>query len=344
MVGTSSLGVPAVSAKASMPWVEKYRPKKLDDLVAHEEIISTITRLVDNGKLPHLLLYGPPGTGKTSTILACARQMYGANMKSMVLELNASDNRGINDVRNLVQSFASSQRLFAKGVKLIILDEADSMTKDAQFALRRIIEKYTKNARFCLICNYVSRIIPALQSRCTRFRFSPLKEVQVRSRVEDIVRSEGLDVTPQGLNALLKLGAGDMRKILNIMQSAAMSNATITDDSVYACTGMPTDGDVKACVDALMTSSFGDGYAAIRQLQVAKGLSLGDILTEVFSYISKVDVTPAARMYILRQLSDLEYRLAFAVNDTLQLAGFVGAFHKLRDVMQKSESSAMEVC
>ena len=167
---------------AARPWVEKYRPSTLDDLVAHKEIIGVLRRLIQADKLPHTLLYGPPGTGKTSTILAAARDMYGANFKAMTLELNASDDRGIDVVRNQIKEFAGTRRLFSRGIKLIILDEADMMTNDAQFALRRVIEKYTSNARFCLICNYANKIIPALQSRCTKFRFAPLAPDQVRGR------------------------------------------------------------------------------------------------------------------------------------------------------------------
>ena len=147
--------------------------------------------MIDSDNLPHLLLYGPPGTGKTSTIVAAAKRMYGASKySSMTLELNASDARGINVVRNEIKEFAGTQQLFSKGVKLIILDEADAMTSDAQFALRRVIEKYTKNARFCLICNYVSKIIPALQSRCTRFRFAPLHPQQIQGRLEEVAKAE----------------------------------------------------------------------------------------------------------------------------------------------------------
>ncbi|EWM24137.1 replication factor c subunit 5, partial [Nannochloropsis gaditana] len=132
----------------SMPWVEKYRPTSLQDLVAHEEIISILTRLIEKNQLPHLLFYGPPGTGKTSTILACAKQMYGASKYgAMTLELNASDERGIDVVRQQIKEFAATKRLFSNGVKLVILDEADHLTNDAQFALRRVIEKYTKNTR-----------------------------------------------------------------------------------------------------------------------------------------------------------------------------------------------------
>merc|ERR1712106_421120 len=177
----------------NLPWVEKYRPNALDDLISHEDIISTIRTFISQDKLPHLLFYGPPGTGKTSTILACAKEIYPPKLfNSMVLELNASDDRGIGIVRGQVLNFASTRTIFNKGYKLIILDEADAMTNDAQNALRRIIEKYTENTRFCIICNYLSKIIPALQSRCTRFRFGPLKQDQMVSRLEYVIAQESV--------------------------------------------------------------------------------------------------------------------------------------------------------
>ncbi len=162
-----------------LPFVEKFRPSSLDDIVSHTEIISTVTKFVDEKKLPHLLFHGPPGTGKTSSIIAIAKKMFGKNYKNSTLELNASDERGIDVVRNQIKSFCATQQIMSKGIKLVILDECDAITSSAQFALRRIIEKYTKTTRFCLICNYVSKIIPALQSRCTRFRFSPLSPEHV---------------------------------------------------------------------------------------------------------------------------------------------------------------------
>ena len=151
---------------ANLTWVEKYRPGALQELISHEDIIGTIRKFLHEDKLPHLLFYGPPGTGKTSTILACAKEIYSPReFNSMVLELNASDDRGISVVRGQILNFASTRTIFNSGFKLVILDEADSMTNDAQNALRRIIEKFTDNVRFCLICNYLSKIIPALQSR-----------------------------------------------------------------------------------------------------------------------------------------------------------------------------------
>ncbi|MBA0865469.1 hypothetical protein Goshw_012489, partial [Gossypium schwendimanii] len=203
------------------PWVEKYRPQSLADVAAHRDIVDTIDRLTSENRLPHLLLYGPPGTGKTSTILAVARKLYGSQYRNMILELNASDDRGIDVVRQQIQDFASTQS-FSFGakssVKLILLDEADAMTKDAQFALRRVIEKYTKNTRFALICNHVNKIIPALQSRCTRFRFAPLDPIHVTERLKHVIQAERLDVPDCGLAALVRLSNGDMRKALNILQ------------------------------------------------------------------------------------------------------------------------------
>ena len=249
---------------ASLPWVEKYRPKDMADLVSHEEIISTVTKLIDAGQLPHLLLYGPPGTGKTSTILACAHRMYGKNFLSMVLELNASDDRGIDVVREQIKEFASTRQMFTSMPKLVLLDEADNMTNAAQFALRRVIEKYTRNARFCLICNYASKIIPALQSRCTRFRFAPLAPEQALDRVRIVAEAEAVNATPDGLDACITLGEGDMRKCLNILQSTHMAFDAVTPDSVYRCTGSPKPDDVQIILTCLLQDDFATATTQVR--------------------------------------------------------------------------------
>jgi replication factor C subunit 3/5 len=187
-------------------------------------------------RLPHLLLYGPPGTGKTSTILALARRIYGSkNMRQMVLELNASDDRGIDVVREQIKTFASTKQIFTMSAtsgsstlmaayKLIILDEADAMTSTAQMALRRIMEKYTANTRFCIIANYTHKLSPALLSRCTRFRFSPLKEQDIRVLVDKVVTEENVQITPDATDALVRLSKGDMRRALNVLQACHASS------------------------------------------------------------------------------------------------------------------------
>lgn len=216
------------------PRVEKYRPATLADVSGHQDILATLHKFVSTNRLPHLLLYGPPGTGKTSTILALARHIYGAeNTRQMVLELNASDDRGIDVVREQIKTFASTKQIFsiggaaakggAAGYKLIVLDEADAMTNTAQMALRRIMEKYTANARFCIIANYAHKLSPALLSRCTRFRFSPLKEPDIRVLVDKVVEEEGVRIQQEATEALVKLSRGDMRRALNVLQACHAS-------------------------------------------------------------------------------------------------------------------------
>jgi replication factor C subunit 3/5 len=232
-----------IEAEDSLPWVEKYRPDTLEDVSGHQDILATINRFVDTNRLPHLLLYGPPGTGKTSTILALARRIYGAkNMRQMVLELNASDDRGIDVVREQIKTFASTKQIFTSApegkssmatYKLIILDEADAMTSTAQMALRRIMEKYTANTRFCVIANYTHKLSPALLSRCTRFRFSPLKEPDIRVLVDKVIVEENVKITPEATTALVKLSKGDMRRALNVLQACHASSKSLSLSRLY---------------------------------------------------------------------------------------------------------------
>merc|ERR1712151_742406 len=186
----------------------------MGEVVAHEDTIRTIERMMKKKQLPHMLLHGPAGTGKTSTITALAKTMYKERYKAMTLELNASDARGIDVVRDQIKTFVSVKQLFSFGgpaaaegqPKLVILDEADNMTQTAQFALRRMIEQYAANARFIMICNYSSKIIPALQSRCTKLRFAPLMEEQTIGRLHYVAKCEGLELTEDGAKAIVQVG------------------------------------------------------------------------------------------------------------------------------------------
>ncbi|KTG37800.1 hypothetical protein cypCar_00038081 [Cyprinus carpio] len=323
-------------------WVEKYRPQTLDDLISHQDILSTIQKFISEDRLPHLLFYGPPGTGKTSTILACAKQLYkDKEFNSMVLELNASDDRGIDVVRGPILSFASTRTIFKKGFKLVILDEADAMTQDAQNALRRVIEKFTENTRFCLICNYLSKIIPALQSRCTRFRFGPLSQSQMIPRLEHVIQQESIDITPDGMKAIVTLSTGDMRRSLNILQSTHMAYGKVTEEMVYTCTGHPLRSDIANILDWALNKDFTTAYNRILstlvfeilQLKTLKGLALHDILTEVHLLIHRVDFPPSIRMGLLIKLADIEYRLASGTNEKIQLSSMVAAFQAVRDIV-----------
>ncbi|XP_066268597.1 replication factor C subunit 5-like [Branchiostoma lanceolatum] len=317
----------------NLPWVEKYRPKEMTELISHQDIICTIQRFLDEDRLPHLLFYGPPGTGKTSTILACARRLYAdREFNSMVLELNASDDRGIGIVRGPVLQFASTRTIFKRGFKLVILDEADAMTGDAQNALRRVMEKFTENTRFCLICNYLSKIIPAIQSRCTRFRFGPLGVEQMLPRLEYVIEQEKVEVTDDGKKAILQLANGDMRRVLNILQSTSMAHDVVDEDNVYLVTGQPLRSDIANIVNWMLNENFTTAYNNIFQLKVLKGLALQDILTEVHLFVHRIDFPMAVKMVLLEKMADVEYRLAAGTNEKLQLSSVIAAFQVVRNV------------
>ncbi|XP_013618282.1 PREDICTED: replication factor C subunit 5 [Brassica oleracea var. oleracea] len=328
-------GFGAPPQSKATPWVEKYRPQSLDDVAAHRDIVATIDRLTNENKLPHLLLYGPPGTGKTSTILAVARKLYGPKYRNMILELNASDDRGIDVVRQQIQDFASTQSfsLGKSSVKLVLLDEADAMTKDAQFALRRVIEKYTKSTRFALIGNHVNKIIPALQSRCTRFRFAPLDPLHVSQRLKHVIEAEGLDVSESGLAALVRLSNGDMRKAMNILQSTHMASVKITEEEVYLCTGNPLPKDIEQISHWLLNQSFAESYKKISEMKTRKGLAIVDIVREVTMFVFKIKMPSHDRVQLIDDLADIEYRLSFGCNDKLQLGAIISTFTHARSAL-----------
>lgn len=326
-----------IHVSSFLPFVEKYRPERLEDLTGQSDIVQTLIRLIEVGRLPHLLFYGPPGTGKTSTILAIARRLYGSLYKDMVLELNASDDRGIDVVREQIKDFAGTRKLFSTGVKLIILDEADAMTHDAQFALRRVIEKYTKNTRFCLIGNYVSKIIPALQSRCTKFRFSPLRKEQIEGKLRSIVDREGLSsrVSADGIEAILRLSNGDMRKVLNVLQATSSGFAEITTETVHACTGQPLPSDIQEIHYSLMNDDFEKAFETLQRASHTKGLSMVDIVSEISRVSFSLRLPPDVHVLIADRLADIEYRLAFGTNDKIQGASLIAVFAAARDLMKK---------
>ncbi|KAK8199659.1 putative DNA replication factor C subunit Rfc3 [Phyllosticta capitalensis] len=341
-----------VEAEDTLPWVEKYRPDTLDDVSGHQDILATINKFVDSNRLPHLLLYGPPGTGKTSTVLALARRIYGnKNMRQMVLELNASDDRGIDVVREQIKTFSSTRQIFSSGpssglasFKLIILDEADAMTSQAQMALRRIMEKYTANTRFCIIANYTHKLTPALLSRCTRFRFSPLKEADIRRLVDEVIEKEDVQITPEAVDSLVTLSKGDMRRALNVLQACHASSTPlrapgekaadkstpvtrdlITEATIYDCIAAPHPADIDFILRTLLeTRNVRSCLQSIHQLKANKGLALADILTALSERLAQLDVPPQTRVMWMEGLSEVEYRLSGGGNETVQTGAVVG--------------------
>ena len=225
------------------------------------------------------------------------------------------------------------------GYKLVILDEADAMTNDAQNALRRIIEKFTDNVRFCLIGNYLSKIIPALQSWCTRFRFGPLGAEQILPRLEHVCEQEKVSITEDGKQALMTLSQGDMRKVINILQSCNMAFGEVTEDNVYTCTGHPLKSDITNIVNWSLNEDFSTAYKNIQEVKTLKGLSLQDILSEVHLYVHKLDLPAQVRIHLLIKMSELEARLMAGASEKIQLGSLLAAFQVTREMI-KPEAEA----
>lgn len=316
------------STNNNLPWIEKYRPTTLDEVSGHDSVIKTIRKFVDSGKIPHMLMYGPPGTGKTSTIQAIAREIYGKNYKNMVLELNASDDRGIDVVREQIKTFASTRQIFSKGFKLIILDECDAMTNSAQNALRRVIEKYTTHTRFCILANYAHKITPAVQSRCTKFRFSPLPQESIKSRIRHVIECENVNLTPEAFSSLLVLSKGDMRRALNVLQACHASvddeGQQITDDMVYDCIGSPRPADVKYIMDQILNADWETALSSINKVKVDRGLALADVLTEFAYEFQQLDLSNETRIELLIGLSEIEWRMSSGGNELIQTSATIG--------------------
>jgi replication factor C subunit 3/5 len=313
-----------------LPWVEKYRPKTIDEIISHDQNIETIKKLLIGGSLPHLLFHGSSGTGKTSTIMALSKEIYGNNVRLMVMKLDASDDRGINSVREDIKGFAEKSNMFQKGVRLIILDEADSMTFDAQFALRRIIEKYSATIRFCLICNYENKIIPAIRSRCANFRFSNIDIKHINFKLNQIAISEKLKFEPEVINTISILAKGDLRKAINLLQSISMQSDFITVDLCYETAGIPSNGEIKQIIDILINNKidFDKAYLIINNLIKKQGYSLSTVLKEIVIQILN-DITILEKMpQTLSDLSDLENMVTKSTFGDIYITSLVGIFKK----------------
>jgi replication factor C subunit 3/5 len=311
-----------------------------------------VNRFIEMNRLPHLLFYGPPGTGKTSTILALARKIFGTkNMRQQVLELNASDDRGIDVVREQIKTFASTRQIFGNAsassvsklatFKLIILDEADAMTSTAQNALRRIMEKYTANTRFCIIANYTHKLNPALLSRCTRFRFSPLPIPAIKKRITHVIEAEGVKITPEATKALVELSGGDMRRGLNVLQACFASSTpldggekdTITESMIFECVAAPDPADIKAILHTLLNEDVSTALRTVSSIKTKKGLALADILKCVEKELCELEVSPQVRITWLEGLAEVEWRVGSGGNEGIQTGGMCGVVRKGVDLI-----------
>ena len=307
-------------------WIEKYRPKILDDVAGQDEIIERLKAYVKTKSVPHLMFAGPAGTGKTTAALAMSKELFGETWKQNFNELNASDERGIGIIRGKIKDFARTAPIGNSQFKIIFLDEADSLTSDAQSALRRTIEKHTRICRFILSVNYSSKIIEPIQSRCTVFRFSPIKEDDVKKYMRKIATAEKLQVTDDGLETLIYISRGDMRKAINVLQVGASVNKKITAELLYETSATAKPEDVKA----LITTALGGNFMAARNqlydILIKHGLSGEDVIKQIHQNIFDLAIPDEAKVRLIEKAGETEFRLIEGSNAHIQLEALLAQF------------------
>ncbi|MEM4662117.1 MAG: replication factor C small subunit, partial [Desulfurococcaceae archaeon] len=261
-------------------WAEKYRPRTLDEVVNQKEVVERLKKFVSEKSIPHMLFAGPPGTGKTTVAHAMAHDLYGDNYRQYLLELNASDERKIEVIRTKVKEFARSKVVGEIPFKMVLLDEADNMTADAQQALRRLMELYSANTRFILTANYPSKIIEPIQSRCAVFRFVALKREDVVSRLLYICQNEKIKCREKAVETIYDISEGDMRKAINVLQAAA-ALGEVTEEAIYKVVGLAHPREVREMLQLALAGNFTEARKKLRDLMVTYGLSGLDIVKQV---------------------------------------------------------------
>ncbi len=309
---------------AELLWAEKYRPRTLDEIANQEEIVSRLKKFVEEKNMPHLLFAGPPGTGKTTAAHCLAHDLYGENYRQYMLELNASDERGIDVIRSKVKEFARTRVAANIPFKIVLLDEADNMTADAQQALRRLMEMYTATTRFILIANYPSKIIEPIQSRCAVFRFTPLKKEDVVSRLKWIADQEKVEYDIEALEAIYELSEGDMRRAINILQAAA-ALGKVTVESVYKVVGLAHPREIRQMIQLALAGNFNEARDKLRELMINYGLSGLDVIKQVHREIFSQDIKlPDEYKIIIADLTgEIQFRLVEGADDEIQLNAFL---------------------
>ena len=307
-------------------WTEKYRPTNFEDVKGQDEIVKRVKAFVEQKNTPHLLFAGSAGIGKTSLALVIARQLFGEEWKQNFLELNASDERGIDVVRVKVKDFARTKAIGDVPFKIIYLDECDALTRDAQQALRRTMENYTQTCRFILSCNYSSKIIDPIQSRCAIFRFKPLPKEDIFAIIDRIAKEEKLKVDDKVKEALYQVSEGDCRKLENIMQSSAALSNKLTEDLIFSIASMARPKEIKEVLELSLNQNFHEARKKLLDTMLQHGLSGLDVIRQIQKESWSLDVDNKIKAELVSQCAEIEFRMTEGSDEYLQLEALLAYF------------------
>ena len=311
-------------------WTEKYRPDTLREVVGQDEIIDRLKAFVDNESIPHMLYAGPAGTGKTTSAIALAKDLYGEKWKQNFMETNASDERGIDVVREKIKDFARTKPIDAD-YKIIFLDEADSLTQDAQQALRRTMEQFSDNCRFIMSCNYSSKIIDPIQSRCAVFRFNRLEEDKVKEYIQRLGEKEDFQISEDAIDAIMRVSSGDLRRVTNILQTAAIQTDKIDEEDIYGVAASLRPEEIQKILALALNEKFMDARDKLADLMIERGLDGQDVIDAIHREIYDLDISEKSKLEIIDNLGEFEFRISEGGSPDIQIEALLAKIAELKE-------------